>query len=169
MVRRFQCPNCGEHGWIVSDEPTVAPRCLRCSHRLEVELAEIEWPLREESNMEDAVVSWVSEPPDMPMAQAVEVASCVYCGFEGLMQYESPQGDTICPACLAVYRTKPEPPRQLIDCPNCQAPIELHERDRGKTIVCPGCNYFLGCVLLPEKRRFVALPFLNALLGSEKD
>ena len=45
----------------------------------------------------------------------------------------------------------------------------MHESDRGKTIVCPDCNYFLGCVLLPEKRRFNALPFLNALLGAAKD
>jgi hypothetical protein len=169
MASRFQCPNCGDHGWILSDELTVAARCLRCSHRLEVEPMMFEGPLREESTIDQAVVSWVSEPSHVPMAQAVEVASCVYCGFEGLMQYDSPKGDMICPACLAVYRTKPEPPRQLIDCPNCQAPIELHESDRGKTIVCTGCNYFLGCVLLPEKRRFVALPFLNTLLGSTKD
>ena len=33
MVRRFQCPNCGEHGWILSELPTVAALCLRCSHR----------------------------------------------------------------------------------------------------------------------------------------
>ena len=85
------------------------------------------------------------------------------------MQYDSERGDTICPACLAIYRTRPESVRRrLMDCPNCQKPIELHESDRGKTIVCSECNYFLGCVLLPEKRRFVALPFLNALLGGAK-
>jgi hypothetical protein len=169
MMRRFQCLNCGEHGWILSDELTVAILCLRCGNRLELESAEIEWSPREESAIEEAVASWVSQPPHAPAAQPVAVESCVYCGFEGLMDYDSRRGDTICPACLAVYRTKAESPRQLIDCPNCQAPIEVHDSDRGKTIVCPGCNYFLGCVLLPEKRRFVALPFLNALLGSAKD
>ena len=63
----------------------------------------------------------------------------------------------------------PEPVQLRTDCPNCQHPIELHESDRCKTVVCPECNYFLGCVLRPEKRRFNALPFLNALLGSAKD
>ena len=168
MVRRFQCPNCGEHGWILAEEPTVAPRCLRCSHRVEVEPVSVEWPLREESAIEEAVVSWITQPSHVPVAQTVEVASCVYCGFEGLMKYESPRGDTICPACLAIYRTGPEPIQQLVDCPNCQERIQVHESDRGKTIVCPACNYFLGCVLRPEKRRFGALPFLNALLGSAK-
>jgi hypothetical protein len=138
MVCRFQCPNCGEHGWILSDEPTVAPRCLRCSHRVEV------------------------EPP------AVEVTPRESRGFEGLMPCASPKGDTYCPTCLAIYRTAPIPVQQLEDCPNCQKPIEVYECDRGKTIVCPECNYFLGCVLRPERRRFGALPFLNALLGSAK-
>ncbi len=169
MVRRFQCPKCGEHGWILSDELTVAALCLRCSHRLEVEPAAFERLPREKSPIEEAIVSWVSQPPHAPMARTVAVASCVYCGFEGLMPYDSPRGDTICPACLAVYRMKPEPAQQIIDCPNCHTAIEVYEADRGKTIVCPACNYFLGCTLRPEKRRFGALPFLNALLGSAKD
>ena len=31
MLRRFQCTNCGEHGWILSDEPTVALLRLKCA------------------------------------------------------------------------------------------------------------------------------------------
>jgi DNA-directed RNA polymerase subunit RPC12/RpoP len=169
MVRRFQCSNCGEHGWILSDEPTVAPRCLRCSHRLEVEPAGVDGNSRGSVTVDDTVVSWLSQPSLVPSPRSDAVASCVSCGFEGLMQYDSQRGDTICPACLAVYRSRPERGRQLLDCPNCQRPIEIHESDRGKTIVCPECNYFLGCVLRQEKRRLGALPFLNVLLGAAKD
>jgi ssDNA-binding Zn-finger/Zn-ribbon topoisomerase 1 len=67
-----------------------------------------------------------------------------------------------------VYWTRPRPVEQLLDCPNCTGTIKLYESDRGKTIVCSDCHYFLGCVLLPEKRRFEALPFLNTLLGPAK-
>ena len=65
------------------------------------------------------------------------VATCISCGFEGLMQYDSDRGDTICPACLTVSRSRPERGQQIVDCPNCRQPIEVHEKDRGKTIVCP--------------------------------
>jgi hypothetical protein len=169
MVRRFQCPNCGEHGWILAEEPTVAPRCLRCSHRLEVEPAPFETIPHERSVIDDTVVSWLSQPPLVPLPRIDAVASCVSCGFEGVMQYDSRGGDPMCPACLAIYRPRPLSFQQFINCPNCQQPIEVLECDRGRTVVCPECNYFLGCVLLPEKRRFNALPFLNVLLGAAKD
>jgi DNA-directed RNA polymerase subunit RPC12/RpoP len=168
MVRRLRCPNCGEHGFILSDEPTVAALCLRCSHRLEIEPDAFEVCPRDSSAIEDAVVSWLSQPPNQSERKIDDVSRCASCGFEGLMQCFSPRGDTFCPTCMAIYRARPEPVKQLIDCPNCSRPIEVHERERGKTIVCPDCNYFLGCVLPPEKRRFAALPFLNALLGAAK-
>ena len=168
MVRAFHCANCGDHGWVLSDEPTVA-FCLRCGHRLEYESAGPEWSPFDGPAIDDAVAFWMSQPPIEPVPETHAVASCASCGWEGLMPYDSARGDTICPACLAVYRTRPEPAQQLINCPNCQEPIQMHENDRGKTIVCPACNYFLGCVLLPEKRRFNALPFLNVLLGTAKD
>jgi hypothetical protein len=169
MFRRCQCPNCGEHGWILADEPTVAPRCLRCGHRLELEPAVVGGNSRESYAIDDTVVSWLSQPAIPRETESDAVASCVCCGITGLMEYESPKGDAICPECLANYGSRPEPLQQLTDCPNCQKTIEVHESDRGKTIICPECNYFLGCVLRPEKRRFNSLPFLNALLGSAKD
>jgi hypothetical protein len=71
-------------------------------------------------------------------------------------------------ACFAVSWTGRRPVQQFVNCPNCERKIEVYESDRGKTIICSDCQYFLGCVLLPEKRRFEALPFLNTLLGPEK-
>jgi hypothetical protein len=168
MLRRFECPNCCEHGWVISEGVTNHPRCLRCGHRVEFKPAAFEAAARESSTFDDAVVSWLSDAPLAPLPASAAVASCRSCGFEGLMQYDSAKGDTICPACLAVYWRRPNRRHPVIDCPNCRRPIEVHESDRGKTIVCAGCNYFLGCVLRAEKRRFGALPFLNALLGGAK-
>ena len=162
MVCRFQCANCGERGWIMSDLPAVAPRCLRCRHRLEVEPAAIDRS-GESSATDESIISWLSQPPPVPVPRRDPLATCAFCGFEGLLQSCSPKGDTFCPTCLAIYRAKPEPVQQRLDCPNCGQPIEIHESDRGKTVVCLACNYFLGCVLRPEKRRFGTLPFLNVL------
>ena len=124
MVRRFRCVNCGEHGWILSDETDVAPRCLRCRHRLEVEPAVGEDSPSEGLAIDDTVVSWLSQPPSPRAPMSDAVARCVLCGFEGLMPCASPRGDTFCPTCLAIYRAKPEPVEQRIRLP------ELSEADR---------------------------------------
>jgi hypothetical protein len=173
MMRRFRCPKCAECGWMVADEPVLAPQCLKCGHRVEFEPLANSGSPHTGSAVDDIVVSWLSQPQSQPSpARSPEsdaTARCASCGWDGLMPFESPRGDTICPSCLAVYRTKPVPVHQLVECPNCTRPIEVYESDRGKTIVCSECNYFLGCVLLPERRRFIALPFLNTLLGPAKN
>jgi hypothetical protein len=33
---------------------------------------------------------------------------------------------------------------QFIKCPECGHEIGVTAEDRGKTVVCPGCSYFLG-------------------------
>ena len=124
---------------------------------------------REGLTIDDKVVSWLSQPAFAPLPKSDAVASCTSCGFEGLIQYGPERGDTICPACLAVCSARPERPREHVDCPNCNRAIEIREIDRGRTIVCPDCHYFLGCMFPPEKRRFAAFPFLNVLLGGAKD
>ena len=167
MVRRLQCPNCGDHGWLISDESTVVPVCLRCGHRLDAERAESRPPSPETRAIDDDVVFWLSQRDTATTSSSEPMAKCSSCGFEGLTPCDSPKGDTICPSCFAVSWTRPRPFHQLVECPNCQGTIRVYASDRGKTIVCSNCHYFLGCVLLPEKRRFEALPFLNTLLGAE--
>jgi hypothetical protein len=168
MVRRLQCPNCGDRGWLMSDESIVVPACLRCGHRLDVERAESRLPSRDTPTIDDDVVFWMSQMGAAKAPSSEPVAICSECGFEGLTPFDSPRGDTMCTACFAVSWTGPRPVQQLVNCPNCERKIEVYESDRGKTIICSDCQYFLGCVLLPEKRRFEALPFLNTLLGPEK-
>ncbi len=169
MVHRLQCPNCGDHGWLISDEGPVVPVCLRCGHRLDVQRAESRLPSRETSTIDDDVVFWISQRGEAKAPSPKPAAKCSSCGLEGLTPCDSPKGDTICLSCFAVSWAGPRPIHHSVDCPNCERTIEVYESDRGKTIVCGDCHYFLGCVLLPEKRRFEALPFLNTLLGPEKE
>jgi hypothetical protein len=41
-----------------------------------------------------------------------------------------------------------------VDCPGCGKAVEYSDKDRGKTILCPGCNYFLGCLIPAEKHTY---------------
>jgi hypothetical protein len=168
MLGRFRCPNCGEHGGILAEEGSGIPRCPRCAHSLLIEPLIGDRPETANRDIDDAVVSWVSQPAPAPASKTDRVAACRACGFEGVMQYESDRADTICPACLSVFRSRPERSGQVVPCPNCAQPIELGEKDRGKTIVCAACNYFLGCVLPFEKRRFGTFQFLNSMFDTDK-
>jgi hypothetical protein len=165
MLAGFRCPNCGAQGGILAEERSDIPRCPRCRTRLLLE------PLREfgttvvNRTIDDDVVLWVSQPTSGTIPKTDGLATCAACGFEGLMQYDSDRGDTICPACLTVTCARPERAKQVVNCPNCCEPIALHERDRGKTIVCKACNYFLGCVLRSEPRRTTTHRFLHAMFG----
>jgi hypothetical protein len=81
------------------------------------------------------------------------------------MPYDPEQRITICPACWAVKRDVPEESPHVIDCPQCLQPINVFERDRGKTTVCPHCKYFLGCVLRSDKGYYGDRRFLGLKLG----
>jgi hypothetical protein len=166
MLGRFKCPSCGEHGGILAEDGSGVPRCPRCGQRLLIEPLAAEEPPIESRAIDDAVVSWVSQVSKAHPVKRDEVATCNSCGFEGLMEYDSDRGDKICPACLSVFRSKPALSRHALECPNCHEPIEVYERDRGKTIVCAACNYFVGCVLRSEKRRFGTFQFLNSVFDA---
>jgi hypothetical protein len=173
MVCRLRCPSCGDQGWIFTEDPPTVTRCLRCSHPLEIQPSANPASLRETTAIDDMVVSWLSRSPAASQPESDADAPCRSCGLRGLVPFNSPRGDMVCPTCLTIDRRATAPiqqlVQQLVECPNCTCPIKVYESDRGKTIVCSECNYFLGCVLLPERRRFNALPFLNSLLGPAKN
>jgi hypothetical protein len=104
--------------------------------------------------IDEQVLSWLSQPSGSAPLSAGGDLTCRSCGYEGLMQYDSVQGDTMCPACMAVYTTRPTGDRRVIDCPGCGQAVPYGERDRGKTILCPACKYFLGCLIPAEKHRY---------------
>jgi hypothetical protein len=163
MITPFLCPACGEHGWIISDEPTLAC-CLRCGRQLDTGPDRPRSDSKTAAPDEDVVVSWLLETAPPPEAEGCAGAKCVACGCDDLMPCDSPRGDTICMCCLEVFRTRPLAVKRLVECPNCAREIKILEADRGKTIICADCHYFLGCMLEPEKRQFRALPFLNTLV-----
>jgi hypothetical protein len=72
------------------------------------------------------------------------------------MTHGSSPGDADGPACFAAeVEVEPEPVALIgfreAACPDCQRALLLAEDDRGKTVICPGCKRFLGC-LWPEDR-----------------
>jgi hypothetical protein len=84
------------------------------------------------------------------------------------MPYDPERGVTICPSCWAVKRDVHEESAHVVDCPQCLQSINVFERDRGKTTVCPHCKYFLGCVLQADKRRFGERRFLGLKLSQRE-
>ncbi len=94
---------------------------------------------------ESRIASWIEEAS--AGATASELASaCTACGYAGEMTDNG--WGLSCPAC-GVF-----PPArradvmlrvtQLVDCPECGRQIGITAEDEGKTVVCPGCSYFLG-------------------------
>jgi hypothetical protein len=163
MVTSFECPACGERGWIIGDQP-MAACCLRCGQQLDVGPERPQNHPKKAALDEDVVLSWIMEKPPPAETEKNVRPKCVSCGTDNLMLCDSPRGDTICLTCLEVFRTRPLPVLRTADCPNCAREILIYEVDRGKTIICAGCHYFLGCMLEPEKRQFRSLPFLNTLV-----
>jgi uncharacterized protein YbaR (Trm112 family) len=144
---------------MIIDDGAEIPACPRCGHRLEIDRLPEPEALPEclapgnASTIDGFVLSWLMRPTDLPARASRPDSECPACGYAGLMSLDSDQGDLICPACLQAHRTKQAPVRTERPCPHCGRAIELREKDRGKTIVCPDCKYFLGCLLLPEKHK----------------
>ena len=166
MLGAISCPACGEKGRILTDNESDFPNCPLCGQALEAEPVYIATPACEEPTVSD-IVAWLSEQ-DPAGGHGVGITTCSSCRIEQMALYESDRGELVCMVCLTLERGRHKASCTLVDCPDCREPLELYEVDRGKTVVCPHCHHFLGCLLHPEKRRFVALPFLNALLGVAK-
>lgn len=167
MFIDIACSTCGEQSRIgTADEPHVS-RCRRCGRSFDRDSNADERSRFDEMAIEDAVIAWLAHSPHEPATESADVDTCFACGFEGSMPHDSERGVTICPACWAVRRDVPEASQLVVDCPQCGQPIDVYERDRGKTTVCPHCKYFLGCVLLSDKRRFGQLRFLGFKLSQK--
>jgi hypothetical protein len=154
MRLQINCSACGLVGTVLVEEEPEIPRCPRCGGPLAVESVPTETSAAHRGAIDDEIVSWLSRSaPASERSTDVDLA-CSSCGFAGLMPFDSARGDTICPACLAVYRTKPISDHRAVTCPACGLSVEVSDRDRGKTILCPDCRYFLGCVIPAEKHAY---------------
>jgi hypothetical protein len=129
MLSPATCPACGA-GWDAAD--LSCPACGFFSSAA--------------PRAEDLIASWVatSAPAESPSTDRDTV--CVACGYEGPM-VASPDGHPgPCPACGDPWPDRADIIRK-VTCPDCGEPLPLTEGDRGKTIICPGCRSFLGCLM----------------------
>jgi hypothetical protein len=129
MSTLVRCPSCG------GDWAEAEVRCPSCGF---------------EAAAEDVVASWLAAEPGESVRGSGEEAICLACGYEGPLVEGLDEGRVLCPACGTPWQ-KPGVVREAA-CPDCGKVILLTEEDRGRTIVCPGCHAFLGCLLEPDRR-----------------
>ena len=146
MQLRLTCASCGEVARILTEDLGDIPQCPGCGHRFNVNSLSDGEATVERPRIDDIIVSWLSQSLDSSERDSAGDATCQRCGYAGMFR-----GDAVCPVCREVnpVQTPSGPP--IVDCPNCGKAIDLLENDRGKTIICPGCKYFLGCVLPAPK------------------
>lgn len=134
MQTPIACPSCGQ------ESPGTWSRCPSCGTLLDDD---------------DVIVRWVASPTEGRSLAAD--SSCSSCGYTGPMDRHSDLVSEVCPACAAV-QDQPGHANVLIgshkgSCPDCGFEIRLSEDDRGKTVICPRCKRFLGCLLRDERRK----------------
>jgi hypothetical protein len=150
MLYDVHCPACGGDGTIFIEDPERVPRCPKCGHPLGV------MPPSGRSGQAavdtEQILSWLSESDPTQSSVSSPETTCAHCGYTGPMERDPDRGGMFCPACLGAYRPRANRLTRTFDCPDCGVAFELTEHDRGKTIVCPACKHFLGCVWLDDKR-----------------
>jgi hypothetical protein len=147
------CVPCGINGVLLADESPDIPRCLRCGRPFQVAEIRASRSRNEGRPTDDLIATWLSEGPVRPArAQACDF-SCRYCGYAGPTPHKNGFGVIACPVCGEWDRPRRKLGRSRTVCPDCGLIFELSAHDQGKTVICPGCNYFLGCLIPVEKAR----------------
>ena len=147
------CVACGIDGILLHDESSDVPRCLQCGQPFQVVAqAKGQSPRRREPT-DDVITTWLSEGPFRPPPAKSYEFACRHCGYLGPKPHKDRLGMVSCPACGEVDRAHRKYGRSRTVCPDCGLVFELLAHDRGRTVLCPGCNYFLGCLLPIERQR----------------
>jgi transcription elongation factor Elf1 len=149
------CPACGARVTIVVENLPDAPRCPICGDLLAVapSSGRIDWAPVDA----DRIVGWLSETNTAPSGICSTDTTCLSCGYTGVMDRDHERGGEVCPACQAAYQRTLRQLTRRFDCPQCGNPLTLSDQDRGKTVVCPACKCFLGCIWpveRPKRRLF---------------
>jgi hypothetical protein len=141
------CSTCRRLVRILTEDLGELPRCLECGGQLLFDSSKDCDSSGTTTALDEAILSWIDETTIDSEKPSEGDGTCQHCGYAGMIR-----GDNVCPVCREVnpLQTPPGPP--TVDCPNCGEAIVLLHYERGKTIVCPGCKYFLGCVILPTER-----------------
>jgi uncharacterized paraquat-inducible protein A len=152
MLHHVTCPACGGDGTILVENSAVMPRCPVCGHTLVVIPPS---GLGDQAPVStDQILEWLSETGETSSGASSSETACFSCGYSGFVSRDSDRAAMICPACGKLDRPRTGGFTRTFDCPNCGTAFELSQRDRGKTIVCARCKYFLGCVWPWEKPRW---------------
>src|SRR5437762_14152103 len=96
MSVRVSCPWCRELGQVLAEDLGSLPHCPVCGHELKPEgLGEPAGPGRG-GVIDEEIQSWLSEPGALPAGASRGDATCLACGYAGMMEYDSAGGDRIC-------------------------------------------------------------------------
>ncbi|MGO8843382.1 MAG: hypothetical protein ACLQF1_20340 [Methyloceanibacter sp.] len=152
-MRHVKCESCGVDGILLADESSDVPRCLQCGQPFQVESPGKGYSRGGGPPTEDLIATWLSHSPVGPPPAKSYDFSCRFCGYLGPKPRKNWLGVVACPGCGEVDRPRKRRGRTRAVCPDCCLVFELSGRDRGRTVLCPGCNYFLGCLLPVERAR----------------
>lgn len=138
MLIHASCPRCGESSRDPAEVESGSVRCPGCGSWFSLSLGRIEVV-----SDDDDITTWLrSAPPAGGAAEAVE--TCGSCGYEGPMLKDEVMAYPCCPACNADQRPGNEVRHRAHRCPECRSPVEALP---GRTVICPGCGCFLGCLV----------------------
>jgi hypothetical protein len=155
MRFRTWCPTCGETGVALSDSAESVPRCPACGHRFVLSALSGDEPILRGRDGDQLILSWLAEPLESAAAPSAATAACSACGYEGPMECDAAREHCVCPACFTPQTLgHGSIPTDSVECPSCRQSIELSVLDRGTTVICPRCKYFLGCLQPREKRTY---------------
>lgn len=182
MLIRLDCPRCGHSGDELADGRAESISCARCQARFALRLVPVAEPTPDDDDGpadEPHLASWLGAQP-LPAEAPSETESldCFGCGYEGPMVLDPATPWPVCPACGRSRRILPavdavgnprclpmsnsarpvqparyQPTHRELPCPECGEPLTA---ERGKTVICPACNSFLGCLYAEttEKRHW---------------
>ncbi len=149
MLIRLTCPACGDQGTPLVDDLADLPHCPGCGQQFAVVSQAAALPPASTTDAE--ILSWLSQPGSIPEAASNSAPDCRSCGYTGPLELDAERERYFCPACRSVCRPAVARPVKTTDCPHCGASFDLCESDRGRTVLCPECKYFLGCLLTVER------------------
>ncbi len=151
MLIHVICHACGEHGTLLADESGELPHCPACGQPFAVVSLDAD-VLRAASD--DEILTWVAQSEETRDRDSAGDPLCQSCGYTGPMEVDRVGLRMFCPACLSVYERRVAILVGHSICPHCGGSVALYEHDRGRSVLCSHCKYFLGCLLPVERPEY---------------
>jgi hypothetical protein len=129
----------------VSPGSVVTPTCLSCGSTV------VPCPICVRgADFDSQIATWIEEARLAVEAPASSLESaCTHCGYTGTLTRDGRGAH--CPACGVVVPVRGANATlriiRTVSCPECGRCIGVTAEYEGKTVICPGCSYFLGTPL----------------------